>query len=320
MTSTARVFVVCSLFVLGAACASEGSGIRPSGDVVPLAGAGGHADGGQGGTGSGEGGGGQSPAGTSGVGPQGGASSGGSAGKECPAGRGPEMVRIALPDREPFCIDSTEVTQGQYAQFLAAKVDPTAQSRLHCQQINKGFEPVIEGDHVSGCPAGLFDPEKRGDLPMPCAQFCDAVAFCEWSGKRLCGAVGGGPAPATESESQKSEKSQWYLACSQGGKTQYPYGDKFEPGKCDTEGKSALTRPASESSCTGTFPPFDRIKDLSGSLAEWEDAEVTEGNPLLRGGYGWGTELFECDRPGIAFGGSSGPDIGFRCCADQASE
>lgn len=319
MTSTARVFAVCGLFVLGAACASEVDGIRPSGDLVPSAGAAGRTDGGQGGSGSGEGGG-QSPAGTSGAGPKGGASSGGSAGKECPTGRGPEMVRIELPDMPPYCIDSTEVTQGQYAQFLAAKIDPKAQSRLYCQQLNKGFEPVIEGDHVFGCPDGLFDPEKRGSLPMPCAQFCDAVAFCEWSGKRLCGAVGGGPAPATESESQKSEKSQWYLACSQGGKTKYPYGDEFEPGKCDNEGKSALTKPATESTCSGSLPPFDRIKDLSGGLAEWEDAEVTQGRPLVRGGYAWGTELFECDRPGILNASASAPSVGFRCCADQSAE
>src|SRR5258706_14768826 len=48
------------------------------------------------------------------------------AGPSCPELEGPTMIRT--PDG---CIDSTEVTRGQYAKFLAAGVD-VSQQRVEC--------------------------------------------------------------------------------------------------------------------------------------------------------------------------------------------
>lgn len=226
------------------------------------------------------------------------------------------MVRIALPDTPAYCIDATEVTQPQYAKFVAAAVDPQKQSREYCRLYNPSFTPAVRGDHVEGCDAGVYDPEKWGDIPVSCVQFCDAVAYCEWAGKRLCGAIGGG---AASSEDVASKQSQWYMACSQGGKTKYPYGDTYEPGKCDNRGKDAqyglLT--AEESRCGGSVSPFDQVKDMSGSVMEWEDAAEGAYNFLVRGNFRHSTDdTFNCDGPSILTGIQTLPSVGFRCCAD----
>ena len=40
---------------------------------------------------------------------------------KCPSGLGPKMVPIVLPGVTAFCIDTTEVTQKQYVEFLSEK-------------------------------------------------------------------------------------------------------------------------------------------------------------------------------------------------------
>jgi hypothetical protein len=77
-------------------------------------------------------------AGTSGTAGSGGASgSAGSAGTAgCPAGlSGPRLVAVG-----GFCIDSTEVTNAHYAQFLAAKGSDTSGQNAVCS-LNQTYEP-----------------------------------------------------------------------------------------------------------------------------------------------------------------------------------
>lgn len=301
-TSSARLSWSFVLFGLtAAACASKADPIRPAPDAVASAGNGGAAG---------------QPGATGTAGKDAAAGQAGAPAKDCPEGVGPAMVRIELPDTPAYCIDSTEVTQGQYAKFVGAAVEPAKQKREYCRLYNKSFTPAVKGDHVEGCDPGVYDPDKKGDIPVSCVQFCDAVAYCEWAGKRLCGAIGGGVA---SSKDVASKQSQWYMACSQGGKTKYPYGDTYEPGKCDNrkEGPPYGLHSASESSCGGTGAPFEQIKDLSGSVAEWEDSEQTPYGFFVRGSYRDATDdNFSCDAPSIAAGIQTLPDIGFRCCAD----
>ncbi len=311
---TARTPPLSAVTLLGlaalGACASQSEPIGPSRDMVIAGGA------------AGQGGGATEPrAGSAG---ESGAAGGPVKPAGCPVGRGPEMVLIELPDTPSFCIDTTEVTQAQYAAFLADEtVDPKAQSREMCRQHNPSFKPPPPPkEGFPECEVGTYDPKTKGELPMSCVDFCDAVAFCEWSGKRVCGSVDGGPLGAGEPEN--SRKSQWYLACSQGGKTRYPYGDTFVSGKCDAPGKPDLVGaiPASESTCEGLAPPFDRVKDLSGSLLEWEDWTGDGVFYASRGGHSWMSDdptALACTSRALSGSwqnGARNPSKGIRCCAD----
>ena len=252
---------------------------------------------------------------------------GGAAGPSCPSGRGPRMVAIVLPGVASFCIDSTEVSQAQYAQFLAAKVDPAKQSRDLCVKRNLTFEPLVNvgPEDWKGCPPGIWAPETRGEMPASCVDHCDAVAFCEWAGKRLCGAIGGGPRPADEKDVYPGN-SEWYLACSQGGKYKYPYGDTYEDGKCvDPPGAGEpgqLTgtfspRAAGPSACHGQEPPFDGLFEMVGNVSEWDDHCRAEGLCSVRGGGGEAVPAIDCTSIAETSAHNSAfLGFGIRCCAD----
>jgi hypothetical protein len=65
-------------------------------------------------------------------------------------------------------------------------------------------------------------------------------AFCAWSDKRLCGAVGG--QVAVYSTLPDPTTNEMFIACSRGGERVYPYGDAFAPHSCNdgTQGDAAL--------------------------------------------------------------------------------
>lgn len=85
----------------------------------------------------------------------------------CPGSGGPTPVRIGAS-----CIDSTEVTNAQYAAFLAAVGNTPAQS-APCTG-NTSFVPA------AGWPAA------SGTASVVEIDWCDAFAFCAWAQKKLC--------------------------------------------------------------------------------------------------------------------------------------
>src|SRR5262249_6416251 len=86
-----------------------------------------------------------------------------------------DMVEVPHP-AGTFCIDATEVTNGAYKAFLAASPDPSAQ-------------PAFCGWNTDYSPSSFYGPD---DHPVVYVDWCDAYAYCEAAGKRLCGAIGGG--------------------------------------------------------------------------------------------------------------------------------
>jgi formylglycine-generating enzyme required for sulfatase activity len=234
----------------------------------------------------------------------------------CPGKAGPKMVDVGL-----FCIDSTEVTQAQYQQFLDAQPS-VADQPPECSW-NKSFVPA------SGvwCPAGTWAPEKRPNHPAVCVDWCDAHTYCRWAGKRLCGKIGGGPTPYSQRDDPMS--SQWEHACSSGGVYPTVYGKVFDGRACNGDARAGCMKGGycdavevgSLTTCQSPVPSFGGVFDLSGNVFEWEDScgsDKGAADACLRRGGDFRSEdqTMLCNTSGALGNTRDYQDIGigFRCC------
>jgi formylglycine-generating enzyme required for sulfatase activity len=197
---------------------------------------------------------------------------------ECPGTGGPTMVRVP-----GGCIDSTEVTNRQYAEFLTPPPNLAGQPAV-CAW-NSTFTP--------GCTWPVAS--TRLDNPVGCVNWCQAYAFCAWAGKRLC------------------TTSFWTSACTRGGLHQYPYGDTFEAASCNVDSGGSWPV-ASHATCEGGYPG---IFDLSGNLFEWGadctgDAGATDSCPGLGGSY----DTNNACNAGADVRTRVQGDTGIRCCME----
>jgi sulfatase modifying factor 1 len=246
----------------------------------------------------------------------------------CPTDKvhGPAMARVRWNEGIAFCVDSTEVTNAQYAEFLA---DPNKAGNTEPPSRcgwNASFQPAEKATNGPPCPA--FDPAGRGTYPVVCVDWCDAAAYCRWAGKRLCESPqdkGGGPV----GDWTVANASEWVIACTGDHPTghPYPYGMTVEPGRCvDQEYPSATPslRPVKDATmCEGGVAG---LFDMSGNAGEWQndcvpkagdsngDADVC--HPL--GGSFAGTPTDSaCTADAPLLRNQVAGDIGFRCCADS---
>ncbi|MCU0658978.1 MAG: SUMF1/EgtB/PvdO family nonheme iron enzyme [Polyangiaceae bacterium] len=265
------------------------------------------------------------------IGPAGsaGASGAGAGEKVCPANLpGPALVRVQTPGGTPYCIDSTEVTIGQYTKFLEANLNDDMSGLPEACKSNSSFKPFNKTlEDVGDCPGYEYDPTKTDpERPIQCVHWCDAYAYCQYAGKRLCGKVGGGS--LAHKEAATPEAAQWYNACSQGGKTKFSYGSESDKNACFIEtpkDNNSVPGVAEKPTCHGNVPPYDAIYNLSGSLYEWQDAcekESGDGQNIvcsvLGGTYNTVQDELSgsCQREALLDRASTGWGIGFRCCLD----
>jgi formylglycine-generating enzyme len=254
----------------------------------------------------------------------------------CPSGTaGGKQVLIPLADGTGYCIDQLEVTRGDYKVFLDSTKADTSGQPPECVE-NKSFEPPFEDPFHSGkaCPIESWALDKYPDRPVVCVDFCDAYAYCAWAGKRLCGKVGASPKGIQVIDGWQvaqiagTTSGEWSYACSQGGKTTYPYGDTYQPGACidqariDQEGYVDATLPKIEGeTCHGTEAPFDQIYHLSGSVSEWLNLcdPTMFGCALFVASSGDVTldkDATSCDAATtFNMHNNYQADLGFRCCA-----
>ncbi|MEZ4233954.1 MAG: SUMF1/EgtB/PvdO family nonheme iron enzyme [Polyangiaceae bacterium] len=232
----------------------------------------------------------------------------------CPAGSddaglGPDMLRVP----EGFCIDKTEVTRAQYAAWLDTSPSTSGQSSA-CAS-NDGFTPSC------GWPAG-----SDGEKPVVCVDWCDASAFCEAAGKRLCGKVGDGGPYAFEDYDDPAQ-SEWFAACTSGGKYDYTYGSTLDTSVCrdadaDDYTQWGLADVGSFPDCHSPDAAYSKLYDLSGHVAEWDQgcqSDDPEAPCRIRGGsYQHHAHGLRCDM-GRALEWPRTrqvESVGFRCCAD----
>ncbi len=147
---------------------------------------------------------------------------------------------------------------------------------------------------------------RAGVLPSAITSWARARAACEAAGHRLCTVA------------------EWQGACSGEARRAYPYGDEYEPARCNTaEGlgpsePKALEPTGRRARCVTPEGVFD----LSGNAYEWmADADSTGMTRALGGGgFSVGGDEVVCVRRSPLW---QPPDqeldgIGFRCCADPS--
>jgi formylglycine-generating enzyme required for sulfatase activity len=212
-----------------------------------------------------------------------------------------------------FCIDSTEVTNAQYLEFL--QTNPSLATQTSVCSWNMSYTPT------SGWPFAAGQEQH----PVVYVDWCDAAAYCAWAGKRLCGRIGGGSAAYTDYANAMTIEQ--YHACTGGGARTYPYGNTYDPRACngpDYDPQNPGTIPVgSLPTCTGGFPG---IFDLSGNVAQWQDLcnGTTGPNDICRqGAAGYlsfaslpGETLGACNLDDSDPRQATYPDLGFRCCSD----
>jgi formylglycine-generating enzyme required for sulfatase activity len=235
---------------------------------------------------------------------------------------GPDMARVRWNDGIAFCIDSTEVTNAHYAEFLAAKVDDAGP---WCGW-NTNFQPAEKATNGPPCPA--FDPVGRASYPVVCIDWCDADAYCRWAGKRLCerpqdkngGPVGDWTVP---------NASEWVIACTgdHAKDHPYPYGMTVEPGRCvDQQYPSPMPslRPVKDATmCEGGVPG---LFDMGGNAGEWQNNCVAKMGDSkgdtdlchpLGGSFAGTPSDLACTADAPLLRNQVAGDIGFRCCSDS---
>jgi formylglycine-generating enzyme required for sulfatase activity len=210
-------------------------------------------------------------------------------------------------DVGPFCIDATEVTNKQYDDFLLST--PNAADQPPECSWNASFLP---GNNWT------YDPAKA-ELPVVYVNWCDALAFCRWAGKRLCGRVDGGAADYANFSDPANEH---YYACSGQGSRVYPYGNTFQAGACnvvdyDAGGPVAV---GSLPGCEGAYPG---LFDMIGNVEEWQNACTDAAGPddQCRSGtgsfsfYPGNASMTNCALDDNDSRNSAFRDLGIRCCA-----
>jgi len=226
----------------------------------------------------------------------------------CPAGRGPTMARVGN-----YCIDTTEVTNAQYAPFLQAVLaDPAiAQQPGDSCSWNTDFNVYTQG----------YPDPRNGDPndPVRGVDWCDAYAFCRWANKRLCGSLGGGPSGYGDFASPQNE---WYLACSSNRKYAFTFGSTFDDKACNSAGtgNGEVAHVTAFPRCHPPDPPFSPLYDMTGNVLEWENScanAAVDSKCLTRGGWFRSPEAasLTCDKNGERARNDATQGVGIRCCS-----
>jgi formylglycine-generating enzyme len=228
-------------------------------------------------------------------------------------------------------IDDTEVTREDYETF-----QKTAPSQ----------SGVCTDNPLAPDPGCLADPSvcdsTKGDCskhPQVCVDWCDARAYCESKGRTLCGTVGKPLQMVPIADFYKPGASAWMNACSSGGQYTWTHGNTWDQ---NTEGQycdgSSKQKGANGSTfdvgtlgnCHSPVAAYKSIKDLSGSVAEWEnacarlddapDASLNDSCRVRGGSFSdtlGGKPDLRCDADAVRPRSTVSPFIGFRCCGKQ---
>lgn len=276
----------------------------------------------------------------------------GGEGKEIWPADGESPVREI--DLNPFWVDACAVTNRQFAEFVkvsgyVTEVEGFGWSFVHHSQLSKQERRTLESFRVSGLEWWYrvngsdwrhpFGPKKdicelqRLDHPVVHVTWNDAVAYAQWSGKRL----------PTEAE--------WEFAC-RGGLPQklYPWGDELTPGKkhrCNIWQGEFPKNDRGEDGYRGTAPSRSfkpngyGLHNMTGNVWEWvadwfcssfhssgqrqNPTGPSSGERKVMKGGSYLCHASYCNRYRCSARTSNTPDsssghLGFRCVADSPKD
>jgi formylglycine-generating enzyme required for sulfatase activity len=231
-----------------------------------------------------------------------------------------KMLQVGASGQN-YRIDVTEVTRGQYEAWLAQTSVLAGGASTGACTANPSYVPT--------CPSGQnpYSGPGADGHPVVCVDWCDAKAYCEGVGKRLCGQRATGGGANLFSAYMDASQSEWYNACISGtsGSTinYFPYGRGFEVNRCNGARSGNPLMTASVGSfvdCQSTIRDYQGVFDLSGNVAEWEDScdiSGAETRCRLRGGtFEAQPQGLRCDTDASNVWSLATQRIGFRCCAD----
>jgi len=158
-----------------------------------------------------------------------------------------EITHDYMADVNGFFIDETEVTNAQFKQFLDAG----------------GYRPRHPENFLKHWPDGQM-PFELADHPVVYVDIDDARAYAKWAGKRL----------PTEPE--------WHLAAQGTDGRTWPWGNDFDPNKCNITGDRILQ----VRSCPDGRSPYG-CYNMAGNVWEWTESCRDDGHTrfvIIRGG------------------------------------
>jgi formylglycine-generating enzyme required for sulfatase activity len=180
----------------------------------------------------------------------------------------PEMVAIPAG---PFLMGSTDDDP-------AADDDGKPQHRVKLSEYHIGKYPVTNQEYQAfiqdsdQAPPGIWDgdqyPEGKGDHPVVYVTWYDAQAYCQWLSEK----TGKAYRLPTEAEWEKAARgglpSPEVGGGAGGGGFIYPWGDEWDPAKCNTEESGVGdTTPVGQYSPEGDSPYG--CADMAGNVWEW---------------------------------------------------
>jgi sulfatase modifying factor 1 len=221
----------------------------------------------------------------------------------------PNLILVGTAGEPPFCIDGTEVSNAQYGAF----------------QSHGPFTMPCACDWKDGkvtqVPSGTLTSKPK--LPVANVDWCDAYAYCQWAGKRMCGATTGGPLPWGGGMSgglYETKMDQHYVACSDYGMNMYPNTNTYDPESCNVHSifsDGGLRPVGSSTNCES----FSGLYDLVGNVEEWQDsceANTGKEDMCLTGAGSVTTpdagKSATCGYFDQGARGETRPDVGIRCC------
>ncbi|HLG19486.1 MAG TPA: bifunctional serine/threonine-protein kinase/formylglycine-generating enzyme family protein [Bdellovibrionota bacterium] len=212
------------------------------------------------------------------------------------------LDRVAAP-KPPCPEDMVLISAGT---FLFGS-DATDQDRNHLVEPEASAIPIQRF-----CVDKYEFPNRKSAPPKTTVKWAEAQALCTKEGKRLC----------TQEEWERSCKGP---NTSKRLNHKYPYGNLWDPNKCNTETSTELTTDEEgKAAPSGKFSACmsaEQVFDLSGNVDEWtasrgrfnNDSRVSRGGSSKR--PGWASR---CTSIRELRETTAEPDVGFRCCKDAS--